>query len=260
MIDRDAPEDGAIYPDLKRKVALVTGGATGIGEAIASGLAAQGASVGIMDVAEEEGQALAAALSSGGARVCFVRADVTDTPSLQARIGEVRDRLGPIDILVNNAANDDRHRIDSVTPEYWDRQIAVNLKHYFFAAQAVIPDMKAERGGSIVNLSSISWVMGAGGMPVYVSAKAGIVGLSRALARDLGVHRIRVNTVLPGWVMTERQQRLWVTPDDETEILKSQALKRFLVPSDVSAMVLFLASNASSACTAQSYIVDGGWV
>jgi NAD(P)-dependent dehydrogenase (short-subunit alcohol dehydrogenase family) len=255
----DGAELRARYPDLNSKVALVTGGATGIGEAIVRALADQGVSVGILDIAQEAGEALASELSNGGAKVCFCRVDVTDTSSLRDAIGRIREKFGPIGILVNNAADDDRHRIEDVTPDYWDRQVAINLKHYFFAAQSVVPDMKAQGLGSIVNLSSISWVRGVGGMPVYLAAKAGIVGLTRALAKDLGGHGIRVNAVLPGWIMTERQRRLWVTPDDEAEILKSQSVKRFLLPSDISSMVLFLVSDASSACTAQSYIVDGGW-
>jgi len=252
-------EPVARYIDLKDRAALVSGGATGIGEAIVRAFAEQGMAVGILDLAEREGSALARELSDRGAKVFFSRVDVTDTQALRSAIDHVRTALGPLTVLVNNAANDERHEIEAVTPEYWDRQIAVNLKHYFFAAQSVVPDMKDRGGGSIVNLSSTSWVKGVGGMPVYLSAKAGVIGLSRALARDLGVHNIRVNAVLPGWIMTERQRRLWVKPGDEEEMLKGQSVKRLLTPSDVSAMVLFLASDASSACTAQSFVVDGGW-
>jgi NAD(P)-dependent dehydrogenase (short-subunit alcohol dehydrogenase family) len=252
-------EPVARYIDLKDRAALVSGGATGIGEAIVRAFAEQGMAVGILDLAEREGSVLARELSDRGAKVFFSRVDVTDTQALRSAIDHVRTALGPLTVLVNNAANDERHEIEAVTPEYWDRQIAVNLKHYFFAAQSVIPDMKDRGGGSIVNLSSTSWVKGVGGMPVYLSAKAGVIGLSRALARDLGVHNIRVNAVLPGWIMTERQRRLWVKPGDEEEMLKGQSVKRLLTPSDVSAMVLFLASDASSACTAQSFVVDGGW-
>jgi NAD(P)-dependent dehydrogenase (short-subunit alcohol dehydrogenase family) len=252
-------EPVARYIDLKDRAALVSGGATGIGEAIVRAFAEQGMAVGILDLAEREGSVLARELSDRGAKVFFSRVDVTDTQALRSAIDHVRTALGPLTVLVNNAANDERHEIEAVTPEYWDRQIAVNLKHYFFAAQSVVPDMKDRGGGSIVNLSSTSWVKGVGGMPVYLSAKAGVIGLSRALARDLGVHNIRVNAVLPGWIMTERQRRLWVKPGDEEEMLKGQSVKRLLTPSDVSAMVLFLASDASSACTAQSFVVDGGW-
>jgi NAD(P)-dependent dehydrogenase (short-subunit alcohol dehydrogenase family) len=175
-------------------------------------------------------------------------------------VAEVRTQLGPIRVLVNNAAHDERHSIESVTPEYWDDRFAVNLRHQFFAAQAVAPGMAAAGGGSIINLGSTSWMVGQGGMPAYLSAKAAVAGLTRALARDFGPKHIRVNSVVPGWIMTERQIALWLTPEGEQELLRRQCLKRKLKPEDVARMVLFLASDDSDACTSQAFIVDGGWV
>jgi NAD(P)-dependent dehydrogenase (short-subunit alcohol dehydrogenase family) len=163
-------------------------------------------------------------------------------------------------VLVNNAAHDERHSIEAVTPEYWDDRFAVNLRHQFFAAQAVVPGMAAAGGGSIINMGSTSWMVGQGGMPAYLSAKAAVAGLTRALARDLGPKNIRVNSVVPGWIMTERQIALWLTPEGEQELLRRQCLKRKLKPEDVARMVLFLASDDSDACTSQAFIVDGGWV
>jgi NAD(P)-dependent dehydrogenase (short-subunit alcohol dehydrogenase family) len=163
-------------------------------------------------------------------------------------------------VLVNNAAHDERHSIESVTPEYWDDRFAVNLRHQFFAAQAVAPAMAEAGGGSIINFGSVSWLIGQGGMPAYLSAKAAVAGLTRALARDLGPKSIRVNAIVPGWIMTERQITLWLTPEGEQELLRRQCLKRRLVPEDIARVVLFLAADDSSACTNQSYVVDGGWV
>jgi len=175
-------------------------------------------------------------------------------------VAQVRRQLGPILVLVNNAADDERHALDAVTPEYWDDRFAVNLRHQFFAAQAVAPDMAAAGGGSIVNLGSVSWLVGQGGMPAYLSAKAAVAGLTRALARDLGPKNIRVNCIVPGWIMTERQIQLWLTPEGEQELLRRQCLKRKLVPEDIARVILFFAADDSSACTNQSYVVDGGWV
>ena len=190
----------------------------------------------------------------------FIPCDVTDTPALQAAIAEATAKLGPIRVLVNNAAHDQRHPIDSVTPDYWDDRFAVNLKHQFFAAQAVYKDMAATGGGSIVNLGSTSWVIGQGGMPCYTTAKSAVAGLTRSLARDFGPLDIRVNCILPGWIMTERQIKLWLTPEGEQELMKRQCLKRKLVPADIARVVLFFAADDSGACTNQNYIVDGGWV
>lgn len=172
----------------------------------------------------------------------------------------MRSTIGPVRVLVNNAAHDDRHATEDVTPEYWDDRIAVNLKHQFFAAQAVLPDMKAANDGAIVNFGSVSWMTGAGGMAVYTAAKSAVLGLSRSLARDYGAWNIRVNIVVPGWIMTERQVEKWLTPEVEANLMKSQCLKRKLYPDDVSKLVVFLASEEAGACTSQQFIVDGGRV
>jgi NAD(P)-dependent dehydrogenase (short-subunit alcohol dehydrogenase family) len=185
---------------------------------------------------------------------------VRDVSALQGAINTIRDRLGPIEILVNNAARDDRHEVEAVTAAYWDERIAVNLRHQFFAAQAVYPQMKSQGGGSIINFGSISWMIGQGGMPAYTTSKAAVHGLTRGLARDFGAAGVRVNTVSPGWVMTQRQIDLWLNEDGEREIARRQCLKRKLMAADVARMVLFLAADDSAMCTSQNFIVDGGWV
>ena len=246
----------ARYPDLADRVAVVTGGASGIGAAVVAAFHAQGARVGLLDLDAAAGTELAARLPG----VRFVRCDLRDVAALRAGLGELRAALGPATVLVNNAARDDRHGWQDVTPDYWDERMASNLKHQFFAAQAVAADMIAAGGGAIVNLGSISWMIGQGGMAAYTTAKAAVVGLTRSLARDLGPHRIRVNTVAPGWIMTERQRTLWLTPAGERELLERQCLKRPLVPEDVARVIVFLASDEAAACTNQTYVVDGGWV
>jgi D-xylose 1-dehydrogenase len=178
---------------------------------------------------------------------------------LQAALRAFSVRNGPITILINKAAHDERHATAEVTPEYFDQRIAVNLKHAFFASQAVLPGMIDKGGGSIVNFSSISWMAGMGGMAIYTAAKSAMIGLTRSLARDFGPSGIRVNAIAPGWIRTKRQEDLWITPDGEKTMMDAQCLKRWLMPEEVAAMVLFLASSASSACTAQHYVVDGGW-
>lgn len=251
----------AIYPSLKDRVVFITGGGGGIGAATVERFCEQGAKVAFVDIAAEASQALAKAIGAKGQPApLFIECDITDTAALQQAIGNARQELGPIRVLVNNAAHDQRHAIDSVTPEYWDERFAVNLKHQFFAAQAVYKDMAAAGGGSIVNLGSISWVIGQGGMPCYTTAKSAVAGLTRSLARDLGPMNIRVNCILPGWIMTERQIKLWLTPEGEDELMKRQCLKRKLVPDDIARAVLYFAAEDSGACTNQSYIVDGGWV
>ena len=250
---------GAIYPDLEGKAVLVTGGGSGIGAAIVRAFARQRALVGFVDLKRAESDALAAELRAGGARVAFAEADITDTGALRASIAALRAELGAFAVLVNNAAHDERHRTEDVTPEYWDQRIAVNLKHQFFAAQAVLPDMKAAGAGSIVNFGSTSWMAGQGGMAAYTAAKSAVLGLTRSLARDYGPHGIRVNAIAPGWIMTERQVALWLTPEGEAELMRRQCLKRKLVPDEVARFTVFLASEEASACTAQHYVVDGGW-
>jgi NAD(P)-dependent dehydrogenase (short-subunit alcohol dehydrogenase family) len=246
-----------IYGSLKSKAVLITGGASGIGESIARAFHAQGSRVAILDYNQEAGQALAREL---GERVHFEHNDVRDIPALQAAIRRASEAMGPITILVNNAARDDRHTIDEVTPEYWRERFATNLDHQFFAAQAVLPDMEKAGGGSIVNMGSTSYMVSDDAFAAYKTAKSAVVGLTRALARELGPRNIRVNCVVPGWIMTQRQLDLWLTPEGEAELLKRQCVKRKLVPQDIANFTLFLGSDDSTAMSAQTYLVDGGWV
>lgn len=250
----------AIYSDLAGKVVLVTGGAAGIGAAIVRRFAEQKSKVVFFDIKVDEGQRLARALSDQGLAAHFQRVDLTDIPALRAGVTEARKAHGAINILINNAAHDERHKTEEVTPEYWDDRIAVNLKHQFFASQAVLPDMKAANAGAIINFGSVSWIAGQGGMAAYTASKSGVIGLTRSLARDYGPYNIRVNAIAPGWIMTERQLEKWMTPAGETELQQRQCLKRRLVPDEVAKFTVFLASDEASACTAQHYIVDGGWV
>jgi D-xylose 1-dehydrogenase len=251
----------ASYPSLEGRVVFVTGGGSGIGASIVEHFCAQGSRVAFVDIERAASETLVDTIGRRGQPApAFVPCDVRDIAALRDAMAQVRDRLGPIRVLVNNAAHDERHAIERVTPEYWDDRFAVNLRHQFFAAQAVAPDMAAAGGGAIVNFGSTSWLVGQGGMPAYLSAKAAIAGLTRALARDFGPMNIRVNSIVPGWIMTERQVRLWLTPEGEQELLRRQCLKRKLLPEDVARVVLFFAADDSGACTSQSYIVDGGWV
>jgi NAD(P)-dependent dehydrogenase (short-subunit alcohol dehydrogenase family) len=250
------------YPSLQDRVVFITGGATGIGATLVEAFCRQGGKVAFVDIQEEEAVRLVERLGSlaGCTRPTFYACDLTDVDSLQRVIGWVRSDLGPISVLVNNAADDARHDFTEVTREYWDGRIAVNLRHFFFAIQAVYPQMKELGGGSIINFGSISWHFSQGGMTAYTTAKAGIEGMTRGLARDLGPDRIRINTLLPGWVMTEKQLRLWVNESTQAVIERSQALPDRLMPEDIAALALFLASDDSRMCTAQNFIVDGGWV
>jgi NAD(P)-dependent dehydrogenase (short-subunit alcohol dehydrogenase family) len=250
----------AIYPDLEGRTVIVTGGGSGIGEAIVRRFAGQKARVGFLDIADGPSRALEAELRAQGCEVAFERCDLTDISALRAAVESVRGRFGPIEVLVNNAAHDERHATEDVTEAYWDQRIAVNLKHQFFAAQAVLPDMKAAAKGSIVNLGSVSWMIGQGGMAAYSASKSAVLGLTRSLARDYGPYGIRVNAVAPGWIFTQRQIELWLTPEAEAEVNARQCLKRKLAPDEIAAFVLFLASDEASACTNQHYVVDGGWV
>jgi NAD(P)-dependent dehydrogenase (short-subunit alcohol dehydrogenase family) len=250
---------GAIYSDLADKVVLVTGGASGIGEAIVRRFAQQKSIVAFFDIKAEEGTRLASELTGKGLNAHFQTIDLTDIGALRAGISEARKAHGPINVLVNNAAHDERHRTEDMTPEYWDDRVAVNLKHSFFAAQAVLPDMKAAQAGAIINFSSISWMAGQGGMAAYTASKSGMLGLTRSLARDYGPYNIRVNAVAPGWIMTQRQIEKWLTPEGEEELMRRQCLKRKLIPEEIAKFVVFLASDEASACTSQHYVVDGGW-
>ncbi len=253
--------DFAIYPSLRDRVVLITGGASGIGAAQVMHFAAQGARVGFVDVQRETGEALATRLKNGGhAPPLFQVCDVTDTAALQRTIADIGRQLGPITVLVNNAANDQRHKWEDTTPAYWDERLAVNLRHQFFCIQAVAPMMREAGGGSIISFGSISWHVGQGDMPAYTTAKAAVEGLTRGMARDLGPDNIRVNCVIPGWIMTERQITLWLTPEAEADLMKAQCLKRKLVPDDVARLVLWLAAEDSRMCTSQLWVVDGGWM
>jgi len=250
----------AIYPSLRDRVVLITGGATGIGACLVERFAAQGARVAFVDIDQGSGATLAARLAGGAHVPLFLPADITDIAALEASIAQVRERLGPVRVLLNNAANDRRHRIEETTPAAWDASVAVNLKHQFFAARAVCEGMRAAGGGSIVNFGSMSWMAKQAGLPVYATCKAAVQGLTRSLARELGPANIRVNTLVPGWVMTERQLRLWVDDAGRAEIARNQCIQRALEPDDIAAMALFLAADDSAMCTAQDFIVDGGWV
>ena len=245
----------AQYPSLDGKSVLVTGGASGIGAEIVRAFAGQGARVGFLDLDGEASAALAADL---GDAVSFELCDLRDIDALRAGIGALRDRLGPAQVLVNNAARDDRHDWTKVTPEYWDERMATNLRHMFFAIQAVAPDMIAGGGGSIVNIGSNSWWEAVGGFPAYATAKSAVHGLTRTMARELGQHRIRVNTVVPGWIMTERQKELWVTPEAIERHRARQCLPDLIDPVHVARMVLFLASDDAAMCTANNYMVEAG--
>ena len=256
-----ANESSARYPSLRDVPVLITGGASGIGAAMVEQFAAQGSRVAFFDVAEDSAATLIAEATPRAQRSpIFLKCDLTDINALRSALAKVEGQLGPVRVLVNNAANDDRHTLADVTPEYWDDRIAVNLRHHFFAIQAVTPGMTRAGGGSIINMSSIAWMIASTGLPAYVAAKAGIVGLTRTLARELGGANIRVNAISPGAIMTERQRRLWMTPEYLAEVMRRQSLKRELLPDDVARLVLFLASDDSSAITGQNYVIDGGWV
>ena len=249
----------ASYPSLEARVAFVTGGGSGIGASIVEHLCAQRARVAFVDVNRPASEALVKTIGERGHPApTFLPCDLRDIPALQSAIAEVKTRLGPIRVLVNNAAHDERHTIERVTPEYWDDRFAVNLRHHFFAAQAVAPDMAAAGGGSIINFGSISWHTNSGGMPAYTTAKAGVEGLTKGMARDLGPDGIRVNTVIPGWIMTQRQIELWLTPEAEALLMQLQCLKQKVMPEDVARLVLWLAADDSRMCTSQLWVVDGG--
>jgi NAD(P)-dependent dehydrogenase (short-subunit alcohol dehydrogenase family) len=250
-----SPDPYARYPSLRGRAVLVTGGASGIGAEIVAQFAAQGSKVAFLDVDAAGGRAVAQATGA-----LFVACDLRDVAALRAAVDAVARQLGPVQVLVNNAARDDRHALDEVQPDYWDERFATNLRHMFFCAQAVIPGMRAAGAGSIVNLGSVSWMQSQGGMPAYTAAKSAVRGLTRGLARDLGPHGIRVNEVVPGWVFTERQLALWVTPQAEAAHMERQCLKARVMPPDVARLVLWLAADDSRMVTAQHFVVDGGGV
>jgi NAD(P)-dependent dehydrogenase (short-subunit alcohol dehydrogenase family) len=250
----------AVYSDLGGKVVLVTGGGSGIGEAIVRRFADQRCKVAFIDIAREPSEALVAELAGLGHTVHYEYTDLKDIAQLRSAVARIQAALGPIGILINNAAHDERHPTPEVTPEYWDDRIAVNLRHQFFAAQAVLPAMQEARQGVIINFGSISWMIGQGGMAAYTASKSAILGLTRSLARDYGPYNIRVNAIAPGWIMTQRQIDKWLTPEALKELEQRQCLKRKIMPDEVARFTVFLASEEASACTNQHYVVDGGWV
>jgi len=243
----------ASYPSLKDRIAFISGGGSGIGASIVEHFAAQGSKVAFVDVDEPASKALAAKTGA-----LFIKCDIRDVKAYQAAIGEVATKLGPITVLINNAARDDRHELEDVTPEFWDERIAVNLRHAYFAIQAVAPGMKKVGGGAIVNFSSVSYHTMTPNLSVYQAAKAAVIGMTRGLARDLGPDKIRLNAITPGWIMTQRQIDLWLTPEAEADLMKAQCLKEKVYPPDVARMALFLASDDSRLITAQNFVVDGG--
>ena len=245
----------ARYPSLEGKSVIVTGGASGIGAATVAAFAAQGAKVGFLD---RDAESAAALKDSTDGAVDYELCDLCDIEALRAGIKALAERHGPATVLANNAARDDRHKWQDVTPEYWDERQATNIRHMFFAIQAVALGMIAAGGGSIVNLGSNSWWEAQGGFPAYTTAKSAVHGLTRTMARDLGEHRIRVNTVVPGWIMTERQKELWATPEALEKHLQRQCLPDLIEPVYVARMVVFLASDDASACTANNFFVEAG--
>lgn len=266
MTAQTGPERGArsglkaLYPDLEGRTVLISGGATGIGKAVVEGFARQGARTAFVDLAEAAGQALEQQLRAEGCEAQFWCCDITDTVAYQQLIQQVAEEYGPITVLANNAANDVRHSLDGLGLEQFDALVSVNLKHAMFAAQAVAPMMRKAGGGSIINFGSVGWMMATAGYPVYAASKAAVHGMTRALARELGADHIRVNTLVPGWVMTEKQLQLWVDESARELIKRSQCLAGSVMSEDIADMALFLASDAASMCSAQNFIVDGGWV
>ncbi len=246
----------ATYPSLAAKSVFITGGATGIGASLTRHFAEQGSRVGFVDIDDAAAAALVADLPS---TVHYHHCDIRDVDALRAAIASFEAEAGHVDILVNNAANDDRHKVEAVDPAYWDDRMAVNLRPQFFAAQAVRAGMARAGGGSIINLGSIVVSMAAADCVAYVAAKAGVYGMTRALAREFGPDRIRVNCLVPGWVMTERQVKLWLDEAGERRIAERQCIPDKMEPADIARMALFLAADDSRHCTAQSFVVDGGW-
>jgi len=250
----------AVYPDLANRVVLVTGGATGIGAAMVRAFCEQGARVSFLDILEDEAKKLASELSAAGkGKAHFFRCDLRDRGALETAIQSVGKGIGKVSVLVNNAGNDDRHKFGEVSEKYWNECVELNLRHIFFACQAVFPQMKELGRGSILNMSSIIWRIKQEDAPVYSMCKAAVHGITRTLAKEFGAHGVRVNTISPGAVWTERQMRLWYTPEVEARVMANQCLKVKIQPEDVAELALFLASDASSKCTAQEFTVDAGW-
>ncbi|MDG2534057.1 SDR family NAD(P)-dependent oxidoreductase [Sphingomonas sp. HITSZ_GF] len=258
MTVTNSRDQRAAYPSLKGKRVLITGGGSGIGAGLVEGFVRQGADVTFFDIAEADSRALVESLSGEPQPPVFEPCDLTDVAGAQAKIARLIEDFGAFDVLINNAANDDRHSIEEVTEAYWENRINVNLKHLFFCAQAVIPGMKAKGAGVIINMGSISWHLALEGLILYQTAKAGIEGLTRSMARDLGPDNIRSVCIVPGNVKTPRQMK-WYTPEGEAEIVNAQCLKGRLVPEDIAAMALFLASDDARLVTGHEYFVDAGW-
>jgi NAD(P)-dependent dehydrogenase (short-subunit alcohol dehydrogenase family) len=254
------PAYSARYPSLQGKRVFITGGGSGIGASLVEAFARQGALVAFVDIAGRESEQLVETVRAKGFTSPWWReCDVADVSALQGAIREAAASLGDFDVLVNNVASDDRHAIEDVTPEYWDRRMAINQRPMFFAIQAVLPGMRKAGGGAIVNLGSRGWQSKSGGYPAYATAKSSAMGLTRGLAKELGAHRIRINVVSPGWVMTERQLRLWAVPNMAGELARMQCVPDPIQAHHIAAMVVFLASDDAAACTAQEFVVDAGW-
>lgn len=249
---------GAVYPSLKGRLVVITGGGSGIGAGLVEAFAQQGARVVFFDIAEADSRALEVSLAHLDPAPVFEPCDLTGIEALQAALAGIIAGHGPIDVLINNAASDDRHGLAEVTPAYWDERIAVNLRHLYFAAQSVAPAMRAQGRGVILNLGSISWHLGLPDLSIYETAKAGIEGMTRAMARELGADGVRVACIVPGNVKTPRQMK-WYTPEGEAEILAQQCLKGRILPEHVAALVLFLASDDAALCTGHPYWIDAGW-
>lgn len=249
------------YPSLRDRLVLISGGASGIGASMVEAFCQQKARVAFLDVQDDAAQNLISKVGSQSdiSPPHYYHCDLRDIEHLQSTIALLRQDLGPVAVLINNAANDDRHDFREVSVDYWDERMSVNLRHYFFAAQAVYDDMKLT-GGSIINLGSMSWHAGQAAIPAYTCAKAGVEGLTRGLARDMGPDNIRVNTIVPGWVMTDRQLATRVDDKASRTISEAQCLKAQLRPEDIAAMALFLASDDSRMCSSQNFVVDGGWI
>ncbi len=259
--DSGSSPGDALYPDLRSRRVFITGGGSGIGAALVEAFVRQGAKVAFVDINGEVSEALVERLRARypGSMPWWRRCDVTDLPSLQLSIADAAQALGTFDVLVNNVASDDRHTLDEVTPDYWDQRIGVNQRAAFFAIQAVVPGMRQLGHGSIINLGSTGWQTKNAGYPCYATAKSSMNGMMRGMAKALGEHRIRINVLSPGWVMTERQITQWLDAESEKELMKNQCLPDKVMPGDIAAMALFLASDASRACTAQEFVVDAGW-
>jgi NAD(P)-dependent dehydrogenase (short-subunit alcohol dehydrogenase family) len=249
----------ATYPDLKGKRVVITGGGSGIGGELTTAFAGQGAQVVFLDIAEQASRELEQSLTGSAIPPKFIKCDLTNLDELKSVFARIEEEIGGVDILLNNAANDDRHEIEDVTPEYWDSRIAVNLRHKFFCSQAVLPGMKERGHGVILNFGSISWHLPHTQLHLYMTSKAGIEGMTRALAREVGKYGIRANTVIPGAVRTPRQQALWHNPEEEARILAGQCIPERVEMTDVAALSLFLASNNARHCSGREYFVDAGW-